>query len=175
MLTAKYPFSYAEMNQAYASWGCNCGPSALAFALQKTLDEVHPFIPQFDEKQYTSPSMMAAALSAMGIIWSKGPKTPTPQDMFDQLGRVSLVRIQWTGPWTAPNANPRWAYRQTHWIACFLLGKDNDRAIFDCNGGIRSFLSWVSDIVPQLVSQIPRADFGWTPTHVWTIDSSLEC
>lgn len=35
-----YPFTEDEMYAAAREWGCNCGPSALAFALQVPLDRV---------------------------------------------------------------------------------------------------------------------------------------
>ena len=164
--TLDYTFTQEDAEKAYRDWGCNCGPSSLAFALRISLDEVRPLIPGFNEKRYTSPSMMKAALAAA----RRGFQDTKPADVIRMFAnRVALVRVQWTGPWTAADANPRWAYRQTHWIATYL----NDglyQAVFDINGGILEFPTWKTAIVPEIVASIPRADGGWFPTHIWRLD-----
>ena len=102
-------------------------------------------------------------------------KTGPAEEVF-QIQEVHLpepgpgeicVRVQWTGPWTAPNANPRWAYRHTHWIATYMVERQA-AMLFDCNGGIRGFKSWEAEIVP-LLTDYDRADGGWYPTHVWKL------
>ncbi len=180
-----YPFSEAEAKQAYDEWGANCGPNALAFALQVPLTTVRGKIPGFDEKGYTSPTMMKAGVEAMGKKVNPYPFPLVAAAWF--APRLALVRVQWTGPWTAPTANPKWAYWHTHWIVCWkgivLAAQDMSAAamesgaseeevptVFDCNGGIRSFQSWKDEIVPLLTGSIKRADGGWLPTHVWRID-----
>lgn len=161
-----YTFTQEEMQQASATWGCNCGPSALAFALQVKLDVVRTAIPGFSEKGYTNPTMMAAALVNVGRAWNaKLPLSMFPSSAFDIC--PALVRVQWTGPWTASGANPRWAYRQTHWISTYL--DRDERMVFDCNGGINTFDVWQDQIVPFIVKHIPSADGGWFPTHVWRL------
>ena len=166
-MNPSYPFTEQQMQQAYDEWGCNCGPSALAFALQIGLDKVRVAIPGFDEKRYTSPTMMKVGLANLGKkfkqIRDADGKTTIPV-MFSPHA-IQLVRVQWTGPWCKPGANPKWAYRQTHWIATWA--EQVGVFVFDCNGGIRSFDSWQKEIVPALVATYPRADGGWFPTHVW--------
>lgn len=166
-----YPFTAQDMQAASDDWGCNCGPSSLAFALQIGLDKVRGKIPGFEDKHYTSPTMMKAGLKALGKRFEIMPLVSTDEGanaMFPG-GPISLVRIQWSGPWTQPNANPKWAYRQTHWVATWLIHRF--RRVFDCNGGIRSFDEWQREIVPTLTALYPRADGGWFPTHVWRIGS----
>lgn len=168
-----YPFTEAEAQAAYDEWGCNCGPAALAFALRTKLDGVRMLIPDFDKKRYTSPGMMKAALKNAGIgFMAVTFGTKWQPYLFDD--KTALVRVQWTGPWTAPGANPKWAYRQTHWIATWLektMRNESSRAtmVFDCNGGIRSFDSWEREIVLLLTKHTPRADGGWFPTHIWRL------
>lgn len=166
-MTLTYPFTEAEAKRAADEWGCNCGPSALAFALQVKLEAVRGAIPGFDEKRYTSPTMMKAAILNMGFdMKPMFVKPPSRDGMFQRV--VSLVRIQWTGPWTAAGANPRWAYRQTHWIATWLA-VDGSSQLFDVNGGARSLASWEELVVPALTALYNRADGGWYPTHVWRL------
>lgn len=165
MAVLDYPFSSADLEAASKEWGCNCGPSALAFALQLTLDTVRGAIPEFERKRYTSPSMMRAALDALRLRPFEAVSNPTVDDMFRET--PALVRIQWSGPWTKPGSNPRWGYWYTHWIATWMDGPV--RMIFDCNGGMFSPEEWESEIVPMLTSLHKRADGGWYPTHVWRL------
>lgn len=177
-----YPFTQEEMERASDEWGCNCGPSALAFAAQIKLDAVRCAIPGFDEKRYTSPMMMRAAIANLkrdfrSILRSEPGEIPRLSGLLGLLGSaaIALVRVQWTGPWTAPGANPKWAYRQTHWVAAWCVDTDNELCrlplVFDCNGGIRSLGSWQKEIVPILTSGIKRADGGYYPTHVWRLNA----
>lgn len=177
MATFDYPFTEEQAQAAYTEWGCNCGPSALAFALQTSLDKVHPAIPDFDERRYTSPSMMRAALANLGQRFMPIATPPVKQrftsyahqEMF--AGPMTLVRIQWTGPWIVDGKPQRWAARQTHWIACWSDAHDvwqgGRRLVFDCNGGMRTFQSWQQGIVPLIVESVKRADGGWYPANIW--------
>ena len=121
--------------------------------------------------------MMKAALAKLERRFDNVP--PTVPDMFraSHLDAINLVRIPSTGPWTKPGSNPKWAYRQTHWLCSWVLmretGHDGHMAyhehVFDCNGGIMTFDGWKSLVVPKITATYPRADGGWFPTHVWRI------
>lgn len=158
-----YPFTEEEARAAYDEWNCNCGPTALAFALQCPLENVRHAIPGFAEKHYTSPTMMRQALQNLSVPFES---MPAGQGLvfWDDF---SLVRIQWTGPWTAPGANPKWAYRQTHWICTWRDA--NGPGLFDVNGGIMGLERWKTEIVPLLTATYLRADGGWFPTHIWRL------
>lgn len=173
MTKFSYPFSQEDSEIAYKEWGANCGPNALAFALQIPLADVRGKIPDFEARRYTSPTMMKSGIANLGRKFEVMPLVATDGEsnaMFPRDG-ISLVRVQWTGPWTAPDANPKWAYRQTHWIATYrLIGLlPSEYTVFDVNGGIRSFNSWCKEIAPALAASIKRADGKWFPTHVWRI------
>jgi hypothetical protein len=128
-MAALYPFTEAEFQAASRTWGANCGPAALAFALHKRIDEVRPAIPDFEIKGYTSPTMMKAGLQYFRASWRV--INPCPNPPFEDDGGMSLVRVQFTGPWTAAGSNPRWAYGHTHWIASYMT--DHGRQlVFDC-------------------------------------------
>jgi hypothetical protein len=170
-----YPFTEKEANAAFDEWGCNCGPASLAFALQVNLDAVRHAIPGFAEKRYTSPTMMKSALANLGR-----PFTPWVNDhgqcdlstMFMRDMPIALTRVQWEGPWTESGANPKWAYRQTHWIATWRDGKT--RFVFDVNGGIMDVDAWKMTVAPKLAALYPRATGGWFPTHVWILQDRGE-
>ncbi len=163
----KVPFSERAVLQANDEWGCNCGPLALAFALQISLDDVRPLIPKFELKRFTNPTMMRAALETVGRRYHS--VRPSDRElMFDEQdfqGRMSLVRIQWTGPWTASDAQPRWAYRYTHWITTWT--ERRVPLLFDT--GIWGIDGWEGEVVPVLTTQHDRADGGWLPTHIWRL------
>lgn len=159
-MNPRQPFTKAEVDAAIAGWGCNCGPAALAFAAQTTLDAAHHAIPGFDKKQYTNPTMMQTALDTLGVPFDKiGPLTADNM-VFDGL---SLVRIQFTGPW---DGKPRWASTHTHWIATWKAD-DGMPAAFDINGGCRPFRNWHDNILPLLVKSKKLRDGGWRPVNIW--------
>lgn len=174
-MTVTYPFTEAEARAAHDEWGCNCGPTALAFALGLKPDDVRPHIPDFDARRYTSPTMMAAALDSLNVRREIVRKPHGGRNrgygisvMF--AGPVSLVRIQWTGPWTANGASGKWAARQTHWIVCWKEERCQfPRRVFDVNGGIQTFEHWEEKIVPAIVATVQRADGGWFPANVWRL------
>ena len=157
-----YPFSQDELEQANKDWGCNCGPSALAFALQCSLDEVRALIPGFKDKRFTSPSMMKSALRGHAFTECR------ELDRYAMFApEIALVRVQFTGPWTKEGANPKWAYHHTHWIAAWEYR--NYQLVFDCNGGEHLFRDWELEIVSQITKTISRADGDWFPTHIWRL------
>lgn len=149
-----------EADRAYEAWGCNCGPGAIAAIAGMTLDQVRPLMGDFERKHYTNPTLMWQTLDRLGRPWRKvGREWP----------RHGLVRIQWEGPWTEPDANPRWAYRHTHWIAS-VISDQRGHGIFDINmtgngtgWGLREH--WEAVIVPLLAESIPRANGRWHITH----------
>lgn len=167
-----YPFTEEQALKANEEWGCNCGPTALAFALQCSLEKARYLLPGFDQKRYTNPSMMRNAVQEAGLKISN--VTPPRFDhkktlSYDRVfsSTMALVRVQWSGPWTEPGVNPKWCYRFTHWIATWQeRGVD---LIFDCNGGIRGPESWETEIAPAIARTIPEADGHWYWTHIWRL------
>lgn len=169
-----YPFNEDDARAANEEWGCNCGPAALAFALQVKLDAVRDKLVGFESRGYVNPSMMREALIGFGkkTVDIRAPKYEGANAMF--RGPMSLVRIQWTGPWTADGKTAKWAATYTHWICCW---RDQDSItlglskVFDINGGVMFFSRWVDEIVPAIVATIKRADGGWYPANVWQLES----
>lgn len=172
-----YTFDEKDMLTAAEEWGCNCGPSALAFTLQVKLDAVRYAIPKFDDRRYTSPTMMQDGLAFFRQCYRSiqpakfDPGKPVDvENLFHE--QPALVRIQWCGPWTAPGANPRSAYRHTHWIAAW--SEDGVSLIFDCNGGITGISAWIETIVPLLTKMYPRSTGEWFPTHILRLQHKPE-
>lgn len=157
-------FKRDEFLLAYEEWGCNCGPSALAIALQVTLDDVRGALPGFEDRHYTNPTMMRSALAHFGRAFDV-VRLPAEEDMFHD--RVALVRIQWTGPWTHPKP-AKWASKFTHWIVCWSQGVE--KMLFDCNGGIQRFDPWDRFVATQITDAISRADGGWYPANIWRLE-----
>jgi len=51
-------FSAADAERAADEWGMNCGPGAIAAIFGLTLDQVRPFMGDFERKRYTNPTLM---------------------------------------------------------------------------------------------------------------------
>jgi len=101
-----------DIDEAGEAWGANCGPTALAAALElRHVERVRPYLGEF--KGFMAPRDMLAALGEAGVSVTVEKiirrRTPWP--------RYGLVRVQWEGPWCDEGVDPRAAYRYTHWIA----------------------------------------------------------
>jgi hypothetical protein len=155
-------FTAEDAARAYEEWGANCGPGALAAICGLTLAEARAHLRGFDQKRYTNPSMMWAALAALGKPWRRVPWPLT----WPEYG---LARIQWHGPWMAPGVPPKVAYWHTHWVGA--RSAPGDIGIFDINAigngtGWCSLKDWGETLVPWLLSECePKADGLWSITH----------
>lgn len=165
-------FTVDDADLANRSWGCNCGPGALAAICGLTLEEVRPHMGDFEEKGYTNPTLMVQCLDrVVPGKWHRGVKAKTEPWTWPHYG---LARIQWTGPWTKPGVPARAAYRYTHWVGA-MLGT-HEVGIFDINmlsngTGWASLTDWSGILVPWLLKEAaPRADGGWFITHAIEVE-----
>lgn len=159
-------FSLEDAERAFDQWGANCGPGALAAITGRTLDEVRPFLGDFEKKRYTNPTLMFQSLDRLGVKWHKAPTESWPN--------YGLVRIQWEGPWTKPGVPMRVRYRHTHWIGV-RQRPGLTAAVFDinamCVGGWIDEDEWCESLVPWLLNEVePKADGRWHRTHVLKVD-----
>lgn len=155
-------FTASDQDKAYEAWGANCGPGAIAAMTNRTLDEVRPFLGDFETKRYTNPTLMWATLDRLGMRWRR-LKPPLYWPCW------GLVRIQWHGPWTEDGVPPRAAYRHTHWVGSAYI--DDAIGVFDINAigngsGWCSFGDWADRLVPWILKEcVPRANGRWSLTH----------
>jgi len=157
-----------EAETAYAEWGANCGPGALAACLGLRLDAVRPHLVGFEQKHYTNITMMRAALKSLQAAWSEPKPLEWPAS--------GLVRLQWEGPWTEPEAPWMARQRHTHWVA----GRRgaNGYGVFDincCNNGTGwvAYPDWTNLVAPWIISEcVPAEAYGtWHITHALEIRS----
>lgn len=159
-------FNVDDMELANEIWGANCGPGAIAAMCHMTLEEVRPFMGDFEQKHYTNPTLMWDVLHRLGVGFTRRVGN-LGQDNFPSYG---LARIQWTGPWTRPGVPARAAYRHTHWVGA-MIDPVQGVGIFDVNmiangTGWASLANWQNILVPWLLSECERhADGGWFITH----------
>lgn len=160
-LTVTRPrFTADDAQRAFDTWGCNCGPSAIAAIMQMTLDEVRPFVGDFEQKHYTNPTLMFDTLNRIGRPWRK--RFPP------QWPNYGLARIQWHGPWMQEGVPIGARYRQTHWVGG--ARRDGEIGVFDINAigngtGWSRLDHWEAVLVPYILQHVPRADGGWSITH----------
>ncbi len=158
-----------EALDAAQEWGCNCGPAALAASLGVSLRSVRRLFENWPG--FTNPGMMGRALLKWGGCFSR---QPVDEQRWPE-GRC-LVRIQWHGPWMQPGVPVGARYRQTHWVATRWHRIRGPLAVFDINGlhwgngGWWSLGFWEHTIVPAILANVPRADGGWSRTHVYRLD-----
>jgi hypothetical protein len=160
-------FSLADSERAHDEWGANCGPGALAAIVRCTLDEVRPYLGDFESKGYTNPTLMFDALRAIGAHFE-----------YTMLGKrctmvewptYGLARVQWEGPWTEPGVPMAARYRHTHWVGA--ARRDDRIGIFDINcmnngQGWVSLDDWRTKIAPWIIRLcVPRGYGTWHLTH----------
>lgn len=157
-------FSVDDLDRAYDTWGCNCGPGAVAAICGLTLDEVRQHMGDFEQKGYTNPTLMWAVLESIGLTWAH----VRPAATWPLHG---LVRVQWEGPWTKAGVPARARYRHTHWVGA-ATDPVRGIGIFDINAmgkgsGWSSLEDWSRMLVPLILKEcVPRANGGWHLTHV---------
>lgn len=164
-------FNGDDAERAHYEWGCNCGPAAIAAICGLTLDEVRPFMGEFESKGYTNPTLMCQTLTRIGVKWEGGligvkvrglgGRPPWPY--------YGLARVQWEGPWTDPGVPARARYRYTHWVG--TCRGDDDTGIFDVNAmngatGWVSEADWAETIAPWIIKEVRRANGRWHLTHL---------
>lgn len=85
-------FTMEDSHAANDLWGANCGPGAIAAITGKTLDEVRPFMGDFEKKHYTNPTLMWEVLNKLGVKY-----TIMKGDLSGLWPAYGLARIQWEG------------------------------------------------------------------------------
>lgn len=158
-------FSAEDADRAHAEWGVNCGPGAIAAICGLTLDEVRPYMGDFERKRYTNPTLMWRVLESLwpayGISYHQRVRQAWPA--------YGLARIQWEGRWTEPGVPMPARYGHTHWVGVCRPGPSNT-GIFDINAlsngtGWSSLDDWSSLLVPALIADLKGASGGWYVTH----------
>ena len=163
-------FSVDDAQLAADAWAANCGPGAVAAICGMTLDELRPFLGDFERKRYTNPTLMWHILVRLGVTWQAARMGTLAWDLRETLWpRYGLARVQWEGPWTAPGVPMRARYRHTHWVGA--AERATGLRIFDinciCVGGWVSADEWADHVVPWLLNECtPKANGHWHLTHV---------
>lgn len=171
-LFTKTRFTLANAERAHDEWGCNCGPGAIAAVCGLTLDEVRPFMGEFEKKGYTNPTLMIQSLTRLGVKFEAGmigvaARTLGGRPPWPYYG---LARVQWEGPWTEPGVNPKARYRYTHWVG--VCRGPNSTGIFDINcmnngSGWVDAQQWGEVIAPHIIEKIVKRGNGkWHLTHI---------
>jgi hypothetical protein len=165
-------FTGRDIEASYRAWKCTCGPVALAVVFDLTLDEVRPLVGA-DYRGWMNPTQMEQAILRAGGQFSERDRSrlyrPTGPNQYGCpiMALHGITRIQFAGPWTAPMADPREAYRFTHWVASVPVGDGYSMAC-DNNYGFMNLGEFFRNM-KELSSQVPRGSGEWWPTHVYEI------
>lgn len=161
-----------DVLEAQQAWGANCGPAALAAALERPVMSLFEAVsdpPPPDElpgiaarrfRGLIGILQMRAVLASLGvpITWSwTGPSVAT-LERAEPKGPL-LLCVQWGGPWSdTPGAAVH-----RHWVTMRLIPSP---WIYDVNagsgpapGGWRPLVSWHTWVVPRLIPQ--HGDGTW--------------
>lgn len=154
-------FTENEMIAANIRWGFNCGPAAIAAIFGMTIEEVRPYLGDFESKGYTNPTLMFSIIKSIADEWEIVKPAAFP--------KYGLARIQWHGPWMNEGVPIRARYRQSHWVGV-CQKTSSDIGIFDANAmangtGWISLKNWQTVVVPMITSEIKKADGKWSITH----------
>jgi hypothetical protein len=159
-------FTADEAQVAFDDWGFNCGPGALCGVLELRPEQVRPHLPGFEEKRYTNPTMLQAALRSLGVSsTTQGHAQGLAKPIWPKLG---FARIQWGGRWMKPGVPMAARYWHTHWVGSWV-SPGGTLAVFDVNavesGGWLNLHVWEGEIVPYLTSATKGSDGTWLMTH----------
>lgn len=163
MILPRLRFTEADADAAADEWRFNCGPASLCAVLGMTPAEVRGHLLDFERKGYTNPTLLFDVLRGLGVRHSRRMDLTWPD--------FGLVRVQWHGPWMAPNVPMAARYRHTHWVASCIRGDTRPDGVFDVNcigngSGWVSFEDWSTILVPELLRLCePKADGEWSVTH----------
>ncbi len=169
-------FTAADVDLAFETWGCNCGPAAIAAILGLTLDEVRRHMGDFEVRRYTNPTLMGESLRGAGARFDLRQHPAWQKAQGPSMPNWGLARIQWEGPWMHDGVPVAARYQRTHWVGTYRPQASGfvELGVFDINaidgGGWLSFETWRDRLVPRILRQgVPRADGGWHVTHAYEV------
>lgn len=162
---------------ASEAWGFNSGIAALCAITQCTPEQIRPHLGDFEQRRYTSPLIVKEALEALcypvfEIYRAKDNASQAPGN--PKYPAHGVVRIQWAGPWTEPNAPKDKRRERTHWIATRQpTFPDEPFDVFDINmvkqGGWTPWSIWVRKVAPWILKYVEGSNGDWWPTHSWEV------
>jgi hypothetical protein len=154
-------FTEADANDANDAWRFSCGPAAICALLGMTPDEVRPHLGNF--RGWMNPTQMGAALNRIGKpvkLWRDGDGDGFPPDAD------AIWRLQFEGPWMAPNVPVAARYKHTHYVA---FNAESLR-VFDVNWCFWHLRSvWVPMLRDLIQDETPKAFGTWHVTHAWEV------
>lgn len=161
-------FNADDLLQAHVSWGCNCGPAALAACLGLTLNDVKGSLGRFRQLGYMNREMMFEAVVKLGFR-CEANLMEGDQDGIDRYPEHGLCLVQFSGPWMhGAAASPKWAKLHTHWIAC--KKRPNEPAwIFDVNSAWLPIEKWQQETIPALLRTDKQRDGMYWLDISWEI------
>lgn len=153
------PYAPPDVDKQHELWGANCGPTALAALLGKTVAEIRPLVQPF--KGFMHAGDLVTALGRAGKQTRRHDE-PRGSKALPQHG---LAVLQIDGPWCEPGVNPKARFRYTHTIACW-----HGVMVYDGNmDKWRRRENWERETMAFLVQDQKRATGWYTSTIIEVI------
>lgn len=158
--------TYAQVMQANAEWGFNCGPAAICAALNMTPEGLRPRLGEFETRRYMNPTQVCQVLEELSQPVKLTYRSELPKIIPNV--RHGIVRIQFGGRWMNAGVPKSARYRYTHWCVW------NDLKVFDINAVTEDCNGWIyrvnwSNLMIGLARTYPGNDQSFWPTHVYEI------
>ena len=132
-------------------WGANCGPCCLAAILKQSVSDVKPFLFQFGQRQYMTPTTMSLSLESAGLVLGQDFKrtevihsnTPFSYNNRSEerglseraLPTYGLAFLQMWSDWLYSKP-VKVQYHFTHWVGIASFGNNSlARHVYDVNAG----------------------------------------
>jgi hypothetical protein len=162
-----------DLDEANKRWEANCFPGALAAALGISVGDVRPFFPWFHASPYTN---IPRGDEAIGAAYSAGRCRSWRPIASSEWPAHGVALVQFTGPWTAPDANKKWAAMHTHAIAVAareIRGRAGlTRMVYDVNAVSWAPLeTWEAIILPKTFKE-PKRSTGYYVKAAWFLELS---
>lgn len=148
-----------DAEAAHKAWKATCGPCMLAAMLRVPVNAVRKLFPEFPSRDYTNLTAMKLALYGALVPYNVVKATELA---------YGLAQVQFTGPWSQPEVNPKVSYLHTHWIG-LATTPEYGLLAYEINAGSLEHIwgqwvpmaFWESEVLPLLLTQHPRADGGY--------------
>lgn len=150
-------FEPPDVDEQHELWSANCGPTALAALLGRSVADVRPLVETVQGGRFLGYMHAGHLLSALKYEGLRPSRREVIRKQREWPQGRGLVVIQIDGPWCNEGVNQKAAYRYTHTVASAFAGK----VIYDGNAARWCSREWWEENVMTMLVQDERRATGW--------------